>query len=110
MLKGRWLVLHKGISAEAEFVPYVIECCVRLHTFLIEEGDGWERLVDARDEGTDVTALDGEQHEEAVQMRDDFRGRIVGRVWTLDCRWNSTFIMRTWVVIYNMSLSVPFSC
>lgn len=74
LLKGRWRVLHTKVSAETEFVPSVIECCVALHNFLLDEGDTWEDTVDAR-EGDDgapaADGQDGEEYELAVQTREE---------------------------------------
>lgn len=72
-LKERWRVLHHGVSVETEFVPYVVEACVRLHNFLIDMGDGWTRTVDAQagnHQGMAADALEDDTYELTVQMRD----------------------------------------
>lgn len=46
VLKGRWRVLHSGVSCDTEFAPYVAEASVRLHNFLVEQGDGRREPVD----------------------------------------------------------------
>lgn len=33
LIKGPWRMMHKGISAETEFVPHVMESCVRQRNF-----------------------------------------------------------------------------
>lgn len=74
LLKGRWRVLHQSVSAETEFVPTIIECCVRLHNFLLDQGDTWHDTVDSREQDDATTAADAlnsDNYERSVQMRDD---------------------------------------
>lgn len=74
VLKGRWRLLHSGISTETELVPHVIEAYVRLHNFLLDQGDGWEDLVDFREDGDGSTAADaieGDDYDLELQMREE---------------------------------------
>lgn len=57
-LKGRWRVLHQGVSVETEFVPYVIEACLRLHIIFIDARDGWTDTLDAQEGGDHTMAAD----------------------------------------------------
>jgi len=49
LLKGRWRILHDKVSAETELVPSIVESCVLLHNFLLDEGDEWGEAVDRQD-------------------------------------------------------------
>jgi len=58
VLKGRWRVLHHGISTDVETARHTCDVCVLLHNLLIERGDSWTDDVDVRDTDPDVTAED----------------------------------------------------
>lgn len=79
VLKGRWRVLHSGISTETELVPHVIEACVRLHNFFLDQGDGWEDTMDSREDddgSTAADAIEGDDYELALQMREELADEL----------------------------------
>lgn len=80
LLKGRRRVLHQSVSAENEFVPSIIECCVRLHNFLLDQDDAWADTVDAPELDDGTTAADrqdGNYCKLAVQLRE----ALVDAMW-----------------------------
>jgi len=74
VLKGRWRVLHHGISTDVETARQVCDVFVLLHNFLIERGDSWTDNIDVRDTDPDVTAenmtSDGD-YADALRLRDE---------------------------------------
>ena len=52
LLKGQWRVL-RYVSAETELLPLVVESCVLLHNFLIDEGDEWTGVLGVAERGSD---------------------------------------------------------
>lgn len=74
LLKGRWCVLHKGVSCETEFAPFFVEAYVHFHSFLTNEGDAWADAVDTAEDGDATAAADvvnGDKYAHAVHLRDD---------------------------------------
>ncbi|KAK1863648.1 hypothetical protein I4F81_006202 [Pyropia yezoensis] len=60
VLKGRWRLLHSGVSCETELAPYVVDACVRLHDFLEDQGDEWNEAIDPYHDGAHAAAGDKE--------------------------------------------------
>ena len=74
VLKGRWRVLHHGISTNVETAGQVCDVCVLLLNFLIERGDSWADNVDVRDTDPDLTAEDmtsDGDYVDALRLRDE---------------------------------------
>jgi len=74
VLKGRWRVLHDGISTDVETARQVRDVCVLLHNFLIERGDSWTDDVDVSDTDPDVSAEDmtsDGDYADALRLRDE---------------------------------------
>lgn len=74
LLKGNWRILHHQVCAETEFVPAVVDACVRLHNYFLDSNDDWSADAGAQDvDASPSVALDlvGPSYTRALAKRRD---------------------------------------